>query len=173
MKHSNNRSSSTIIDYNLLLWITIHPGCDIVTHLYQAHYTKYITRNKFVASFYTVVRELTTYASFHNGWGLYWHDFGVWTIFVHLEGRRGKEMCGWCYVLTQDDFCVTGFDWSLHFKWIPLSSKQRAEHRDPTESFLWVIHVAAIPLTLLHDQVTHTHAHTHHWTQVLTLHQAT
>jgi len=29
-----------------------------------------------------------------------------------------------------------GFDWSLHFKWIPLSSEQKAQHSDPTEPFL-------------------------------------
>ncbi|KAK7865034.1 hypothetical protein R5R35_000050 [Gryllus longicercus] len=29
-----------------------------------------------------------------------------------------------------------GFDWSLHFKWIPLSSSEKAKRSDPTEPFL-------------------------------------
>ncbi|XP_068082133.1 polypeptide N-acetylgalactosaminyltransferase 16 [Anabrus simplex] len=29
-----------------------------------------------------------------------------------------------------------GFDWSLHFKWVPLSSSERAQREDPTEPFM-------------------------------------
>jgi len=58
--------------------------------------------------------------------------------------------------VTKNDFCVTGFDWSLHFKWIPLSSEQKAQHSDPTEPFLWVFNAASVHQKLLLHQITGT-----------------
>jgi hypothetical protein len=128
-----------------LLQITINKGCVMVTELCQA----VLIINKFVGI--STLQQVN--------WQLACHILSqICCLSGTCKSGGGGSKYVICRMLWQNnDFCVTGFDWSLHFKWISLSSEQKAQHSDPTEPFLWVINVASLHQTLLLHHITCTH----------------